>query len=68
HVARATVRSFLRQIAWALEETARHQPAELTGGLGLGPPELLGAPNGTRAPEPGSNTHSAAPATHESIP
>ncbi|MDA8317173.1 MAG: Rrf2 family transcriptional regulator [Actinomycetota bacterium] len=61
HVARAAVRSFLRQIAWALEETARSRPAELTGGLGLRPPELLGTPNGVRAPEPGSSTRRAAP-------
>ena len=67
HVARATVRSFLRQVAWALEETARGRPAELSGELGQWPGELGQAPIGERALTAGPSGPNAAPAEHEGV-
>ena len=49
HVARATVRSFLRRVSWALDETARRRPASQAAELGPSPAASL-AP----APDPGA--------------
>jgi Rrf2 family protein len=67
HVARATVRSFLRQVAWALEETARHRPAELGGELDRQPPALLDAPTRAYAPTVGVSGQGTASAEHEGV-
>jgi Rrf2 family protein len=64
HVARATVRSFLRHVAWALEETARHSPAELSEELVEWSGQLLQAQIGECTPPNGPN---AVPAEHENV-
>ena len=68
HVARATVRSFLRQVAWALEETARCQPVELSGRLDQRSSELFETPVGGDVSEPGTSRPREAPAQRESVP